>query len=202
MLVFTVQENESVICIHILYSCSVTKSYPMLWHPVDSSRPGCSVHEIFQARILEWVAISSSRGSSQSRDQTHISCMSCVGRQILYPWNTWEASGVYIPLPFEFPIQVTTVHQVEFPFLHSMFSLTILYVVSIAFLLIPSNPFVSTIQRFVQFFLSLCMCSLTEYMLPILFYHFCGFWKTSLSLSFLTYKKRNYSIHSVGCAED
>ena len=44
------------------------------------------VHWIFQARILEWVAISSSRGSSWSRDQTCISCGPC--RQILYHWST------------------------------------------------------------------------------------------------------------------
>ena len=37
--------------------------------------PGCSVHGILQASILEWVAISFSRGSSQPRDQTHISCI-------------------------------------------------------------------------------------------------------------------------------
>jgi len=53
-----------------------------------------SVHGIFQARILEWMAISSSRGSSQPRDQTHISCVSCIGRQILYHCITWEALSV------------------------------------------------------------------------------------------------------------
>ena len=47
-----------------------------------------SVHGILQARILEWVAISSSRGSSQSRDRTHISC---VSKLVLYHWATWEA---------------------------------------------------------------------------------------------------------------
>ena len=46
--------------------------------------PGSSVHGILQARILEWVAISYSRGSSQPRDQTHVSCASGIGRQILY----------------------------------------------------------------------------------------------------------------------
>ena len=46
---------------------------------------------MFQARILEWVAISSSRGTSQPRDQTHISCISCIGRWILYHWDTWKA---------------------------------------------------------------------------------------------------------------
>ena len=39
---------------------------------------------ILQARTLEWVAMSSSRGSSQTRDRTCISCISCIGRQILY----------------------------------------------------------------------------------------------------------------------
>ena len=45
----------------------------------------------FQARILQWVAISFSRGSSQPRDWTCVSEISCIGRQILYHWATWEA---------------------------------------------------------------------------------------------------------------
>ena len=49
-----------------------------LW-PMDCSPPGSPVHGISQARILRWVAISFSKGSSQPRDQTHISC---IGRQI------------------------------------------------------------------------------------------------------------------------
>ena len=52
--------------------------------PMDCSLPGSSAHGVFQARILEQVTISSSRGSSQPRGQTHISCVSCTGRQILY----------------------------------------------------------------------------------------------------------------------
>ena len=55
---------------------------------MDYSLPGSSVHEISQARILEWVPISYSRGSPQPRDQT---CVSCIGRQILYHWATREA---------------------------------------------------------------------------------------------------------------
>ena len=51
---------------------------------IDSSLPGSSVHGIFQARIPEWVAISFSMGSSWSRDQTLVFCISCVGRWILY----------------------------------------------------------------------------------------------------------------------
>ena len=42
------------------------------------------VHGTFQARILEWVTVSSSRGSSQPRDWTHVSCVSCLSRQFLY----------------------------------------------------------------------------------------------------------------------
>ena len=55
------------------------------------SPPGPSVHGIFQARILEWVAISSSRGSCLPRNWTHVSCVSCIGRQICCLWATWEA---------------------------------------------------------------------------------------------------------------
>ena len=50
-----------------------------LWNPVNCNPPASSVHEILQARILEPVAISSSRESSRSRDQTCILCVSCIG---------------------------------------------------------------------------------------------------------------------------
>ena len=50
--------------------CLVSQSCPTLCDPVDCSPPGSSVRGIFQARILEWVAISSSRVSSQPREQT------------------------------------------------------------------------------------------------------------------------------------
>ena len=54
------------------------------------SLPSSSVYGIFQARILEWVAISYSKGSSHPRDQAPISCF---GRQILYHWAIGEAQG-------------------------------------------------------------------------------------------------------------
>ena len=50
-----------------------------------------SVHGISQARILEWVAISSSNGSSQPRNQTHVSGVLCIGRWILFHCATWKA---------------------------------------------------------------------------------------------------------------
>ena len=55
-----------------------------LCYPMDHSLPGSSVHGILQARILGWVAMPSSRESSQPRDQTHLSYASCIDRQILY----------------------------------------------------------------------------------------------------------------------
>ena len=42
------------------------------------------IHGILQARILEWVAMPSSRGSSQPRDRTHVSYVSCIGRQVFF----------------------------------------------------------------------------------------------------------------------
>ena len=60
----------------------VLQSYPTLWDPLDGSPPGSSVLGLSQARTLEWVAISSSRGSSQPKDQTHIS------------YTGWEVSHI------------------------------------------------------------------------------------------------------------
>ena len=56
---------------------------------------------IFQARLLEWVAISFSRGSSRSKDQIRISCVSCIGRRILYlpchQRSSWSGRELSIP---------------------------------------------------------------------------------------------------------
>ena len=64
--------------------CLITQSCPTLCDPMDCSPSGSSVHGILQARILEWVAMSFSRGSSWPRNQTCISYISCLGRRILY----------------------------------------------------------------------------------------------------------------------
>ena len=71
-----------------LCCCLVAKPCQTLCNPMVCSPPGSSVHGISQARILEWVTISFSRGSSRPRDWT---CISCIGKQILYHWATWEA---------------------------------------------------------------------------------------------------------------
>ena len=68
-----------LVCAKSLQPC------PALWDLMDCSLPDFSVHRIFQARKLEWVAISYSRGSSQSMIQTPISCIYCISKNILYP---------------------------------------------------------------------------------------------------------------------
>ena len=91
---------------HLLCVYLVAPSCPAVCNPMDSSSPpGSSVPGISQTRILEWVAISFSRGSSQPRDQTRISSVSC--RWILYllsPQGSW--------------LSITTVKT----FAHSLFS--------------------------------------------------------------------------------
>ena len=58
----------------------LAQSFPTLCDPMDYSLPGSSVHGIFQTRILELATISYSRGSSQPRDITWVSCISCISR--------------------------------------------------------------------------------------------------------------------------
>ena len=67
----------------------VAQSCPILCNPVDCSLPGSSVHGILQARILEWVAISFSRGSSRPRDQTRVSR---TGGRHVNLWATRKAN--------------------------------------------------------------------------------------------------------------
>ena len=73
------------------FNCVLT-----LCDPMDHSLPGSSVHRIFQARILEWVAVSYSKGSSQPRDQNHTS----------YIYLHWQAGS--LPLPGK-PISLKTI---------------------------------------------------------------------------------------------
>ena len=63
--------------------CLVAQSYLILWDPMDCSPPDSSVHGISQARILEWIAIFFSRGSSQPKDQVTVSCVSCIAGRFL-----------------------------------------------------------------------------------------------------------------------
>ena len=71
--------------------CSDAQSCPTRCDHVDCSLGGLFIHGILQSRILEWVTISSSRGSSRPRDWTCVSFITCIGRCILTTSATWGA---------------------------------------------------------------------------------------------------------------
>ena len=83
-------QRITIMCVLVAQSC------PTICDAMDSSPPGSSVHGIFQARILEWVAIPFSRASSQPRDQTWVSC---IAGSFFTVWAMREASS-YFPFVF------------------------------------------------------------------------------------------------------
>ena len=64
----------------------------LICDPMACSPQGSSVHGIFQARILEWVAFSYSRESSQPEDRTCVSCISCTVRWVLLPLSHLDSA--------------------------------------------------------------------------------------------------------------
>ena len=99
VLVSNVQQSDSVTSISffrlffIVDYCvyAYVQSWPTLCDPIDSSPPGSSAHGIFQARILEWVATSSSRWSSWPRNWTCVSCVSALAGGLFITGGTYEA---------------------------------------------------------------------------------------------------------------
>ena len=87
-LMYKVSREYLVISFSKESESEVAQSCPTLCDPMDSSPPGSSLHGILQARILEWVAIPFSRGSSQPRDRTWVSHI--AGRRFII-WATREA---------------------------------------------------------------------------------------------------------------
>ena len=65
--------------------------------PTDDSPSGSPAHGIFQARTLEWDVTPYSGGSSGPRDQTHVSCVPCIGRRILYHYHLTQEKGAVTP---------------------------------------------------------------------------------------------------------
>ena len=135
---------NTVACVHAksLQSC------PTLCDPVACSPPGSSVHGILQARILEWVVMPSSRGSSWPRDGTRVSCSSCIAGGFflffllylnnflldivdLQCWVSFRCAVRWIGYTYtyihsfsdSFPISVITEYWVEFPVWYSRFLL-------------------------------------------------------------------------------
>ena len=88
------------------------ETYLTLCDPMDSSPLPSSVLGILQARLLEWVAISSSRGSSQFRCQICISCISCITGRLFTCWATGEAPWIFSP--WNSPGQNTGVGSLSF----------------------------------------------------------------------------------------
>ena len=83
------RKNTNIVLVYMLNCFSCVQ----LCNPVDYSLPGSSDHGILQARTLEWVAISFSRESFWPKDQTHISYVSYIGRQVLY--HKYHLGGQY-----------------------------------------------------------------------------------------------------------
>ena len=106
-----------------MVACSVTQLCPSLCNPVAYSPPESSVDGIFQASILEWVAISYSSESSWPRDWTCVSFVSCIGRQILYLCTTWEWCDKVIhfdSFPNSCPIfPAASIEETFFPIVYS-----------------------------------------------------------------------------------
>ena len=75
--------------------CSVTQLCPTLFYPMQCSLPGSSFHGILQARILNWGAMPSCRGSSQPKDQTWVSCISSIAGRFFTHWATKACSDNY-----------------------------------------------------------------------------------------------------------
>ena len=73
-----------LVCLYAVYCAKLLQSCPTLCNPKDHSPRGSSVPGILQTRILEWVAVLSSRGPSRPRDLTRISFISCIRRWVLY----------------------------------------------------------------------------------------------------------------------
>ena len=88
---FIVKWIKKITASHCKSTCAWVLSHVRLCNPVDCSPPGSCVHGIFQARIQDWVAIFSSRGSSQPRGWTRVSCVFSTGRWIRNHLATWEA---------------------------------------------------------------------------------------------------------------
>ena len=116
---FPMLYSRSLLFIYFIYNSSesglATQLCPTLWGCMDCSPLGSSVNGISKARRLEWVAIPFSKGSSQPRDRTQVSCSASglrLYRQILYYWATREVPYVSINSKF-------LIYPTPFPLWHS-----------------------------------------------------------------------------------
>ena len=94
--------RNMMLCAKLLQSCLT------LCNPVGHSPPGSSVPEILQARILEWVAMPSSRGSSQARDCICVSCLPALAGGFFITSATWKASKKHHQSFHELDVKTTS----------------------------------------------------------------------------------------------
>ena len=165
LLNFSCFTNYVCVCVCV---CEVAQSCLTLCDPVDCSLPGSSVHGILQARILEWVAIAFSRGSSQPRDRTRVSCF--AGRRFIL-WATREAFyGLKISLQSSFrfcwfPVRFTIFSCDRWPFVFSSLQTTFwshLFIILTG----PSLIHWSIEALYMLFVISLCLLY-SKYFLPV-----------------------------------
>ena len=115
---------------HSMHVCVLSCVWPFVT-PMECCLPASSAHGILQARILKWVAIPPSRGSSQPRDWTGISCVSCSGRWVeppgkprtLYRWgliSCWVAKEKYLQSPILLPYSMKKGWHCSWPVITSV----------------------------------------------------------------------------------
>ena len=132
-------------------------------NPMDCNPPGSSVQGILQARILDWIAISFSRGSSQPGDWTCISYVSCVGRQVLYHWSHLGSPYMYIYILIHCSI-VDSQHCVSFRCTVKWFSYISIYSFSNCF---PFNKVLNMVPCAIWRFLFICFIYNSMYLLNL-----------------------------------
>ena len=116
---------------------------PTLCNCMDSSPPDSSVHWILQAGILEWVAISYCRGSSQTRAQTHVSCVSCFDRWFFTTSTTWEAFAHISSVQFSCLVNPMNCSTPGLPVHHQLPEFTQTYFHRVCDAIQPSHPLLS-----------------------------------------------------------
>ena len=106
-------------------SAKLLESCLTLCNPMDQSPPGSSVHGILQPRILEWVAMPSSRGSSWPRDWTQVSCISCIAGEFFHRWAS-QGSPQHSTIPLK-SIQVVAYTNSSFLYTAMQYSIVWIY---------------------------------------------------------------------------
>ena len=127
------------------FCCLVAKSCLTLWDPMGYSPPGSTAHEFSQARIPEWVAMPSSRGSSQPRDWTHVSW---IAGGFFTIWATREALWNFSYLSFFifFLVNLTEDFPFHWSFKDPTFGFIDSFIVFVSFIL-PALDLVCSFKK-------------------------------------------------------